>query len=259
MNGIAVCDSHAEAQCLIICLDTTYNLVGTRFKDILNGSVREPSSGNTDAAEEPEKRIKKFHHYMVTTLAHLLALLTHPLETFPPSDTSLLVIDSVSTLFALAFPKANDDGSSNQTPIKKSDDAQWASGRRWAVMSDFISKLGKLAVTKNIAIMLISQTITKVRSETGAVLHPAISGNAWDAGIGTRVVLFRDWISRPNAGSNTERSESGARFAGVIKAKGINYEGAGRLVPFTIEKVRQNVYLRKDFAHCHSTVLDILR
>lgn len=39
------------------------------------------------------------------TLAHLIALVCHPIPSFPPPDTSLLVIDSFSTLFANAYPR----------------------------------------------------------------------------------------------------------------------------------------------------------
>lgn len=162
----------------------------------------------------------------------------HQSPYFPPTETSLIVVDSISTLFALAFPKTAEKASSRQTPIKKSDAAYWASGRRWAVMGDLISKIGRLAATKNVAILLTSQTTTRVRSETSAVLYPAISGTAWDTGISTRIVIFRDWMFQASeAVSSQGEYMPGVRIAGVIKAKGISYEGVGRVVLFTIKKV----------------------
>ena len=37
----------------------------------------------------------------------------------------------------------------------------------------------------------------------------------------------------------------GVRFAGVVKAKGISYEGVGKIVTFLIEKVRDPINRRK--------------
>ena len=167
-----------------------------------------------------------------------MALLTHQSTSFPPVNTSLIVIDSVSSLFALAFPKILENADVLQTPAKKYDTVQWAAGRRWAVMGEFMSKMGRLAATSNIAILLTSQTTTRIKYETRAVVHPAISGTAWDSGISTRLVLFRDWLFR---GAETPSTHGeyvpGVRFAGVMKAKGIPYEGVGKVNTFTIEEV----------------------
>ena len=105
-------------------------------------------------------------------------------------------------------------------------------------MGDLISKISRLAATKNVAILLTSQTTTRIGSETGAVLYPAFSGSAWDTGISTRIVIFRDWIFQASeAVSSQGEYMPGVRIAGVIKAKGISYEGVGRVVLFMIEKV----------------------
>ena len=184
----------------------------------------------------PKGDLDGFHHFNTPTLPHLLTLLTHPLESFPPQKTSLIVIDSISRLFALAFPKIEDIRDA-QTPLKKGDAAHWASGRRWAVMGDFISKIGRLAVTKNVAILLVSQTTTRVRSDTGALLYPAISGTAWDGGINNRIVLFRDWLFRERNACSELDYQHGVRFAGIMKAKGMAFDGAGRVTAFKIERV----------------------
>ena len=105
-------------------------------------------------------------------------------------------------------------------------------------MGDLISKLGKLAATRHLTVLLTSQTTTRIRAETGAVLHPSISGTAWDGGISNRVVLYRDWLTlQEGDGSSQPKQVYGARFAGVVKASGISYPGLGKVVPFTIEKV----------------------
>ena len=206
----------------------------SRLKDIVTGFYQSRSPSSSDA----KPHLENFHHFTTPTLPHLLALLTQPSDSFPPSGTGLIVVDSVSTLFTLAFPGSKESKDREQTLVKKGDPAQRALGRRWAVMGDFISKIGKLAATKNIAILLTNQTTTRIRSEIGAMLHPAISGTVWDSGISARVVLFRDWMFKTTDLSSSQGDiTSGARFAGVIKAKGISYEGIGCFSAFRINKV----------------------
>ena len=160
----------------------------------------------------------------------------HPLTSFPPDHTSIIVIDTISPLFATAFPRVIENFDNNQTPAKKHEAAQWAAGRRYAVMGDFVSRLGKLATIRNIAILLISQTTTKVRGEKAAILRPSITTKSWDEGISTRIVLFRDWISRDCGASQKERPKA-VRFAAVVKLGGALYDGMATATPFTIEKV----------------------
>lgn len=220
--------------------DGSYQLVGSRLKDFFSDtqkSQNQPTHG-TEPADRPDTRLDNFHHFITPTLAHLLVLLTPQATTFPPQGTSLVVVDSVSTLFALAFPKTTEITDQQQTPVKKSDTAQWASGRRWAAMGDFLSKIGRLAATRNIAVLLTCQTTTRIRFETRAVLHPAISGTAWDTGINTQIILFRDWMFQTeNAQSSQGSFMPGVRFAGVVKAKGVAYEGVGKVATFRIERV----------------------
>lgn len=168
---------------------------------------------------------------MTPTLPHLLALLLHSPPSFPPKDTSLLVIDSISAIFNHAFAQSN--GYDGRTAVKKNDVAQWAAGRRWAVMSDVISALGKLATTKNIAVLATNQTTTKVMLESAASLQPAMSGTAWDAGINYRLLLFRDWQIE----LGEESSNSDLRFAAVTKVASNTLDGFGEVVAFTVDEV----------------------
>ena len=211
-------------------------MVGPRLRDMLSG-LHGSEKGATSDPESVDEYLKRLHHFTTPSLPHLLALLTHQSPSFPPPETSLIVVESIASLFTLAFPKTGESASSEQRAAKTSDATQWASGRRWAVMGDFISKISRLAATWNIAILLTSQMMTRITAETGAVMHPAISGTAWDAGISTRIILFRDWIFQAT-GTTSSQGEymPGVRLAGVMKAKGISYEGLGKVIMFTIEK-----------------------
>jgi hypothetical protein len=163
-------------------------------------------------------------------------MVLHPTASFPPSGTSLLVVDSISTLFENAYLRTHDERSS-----KKSDAAKWAAGRKYAVMGELISKLGRMAAISNIAVLITSQTITRLRSGLGALLLPAIAGSEWDNGISTQLVLFRDWPPRRSTQTDEDTERwNGLRYAGAIKIKGILAADEGRfetVVPFSIEKV----------------------
>ena len=192
-----------------------------------------PASTNSDNGRSG---LDGLYHFTAPTLPHLLALVSHPTNCFPPPNSSLLVIDDISTLFNVAFRNAGEKGNDQQTPAKRGPASQWASGRRWAVMDNLISDLGRLAVTGNVAILLLSQMTTRIHEEARAMLRPAVTGNAWETGIATRIVLFRDWFFSSSEISSQVKFQPGVRFAGVTKVKSASSEGVGRLVAFQIVK-----------------------
>jgi hypothetical protein len=185
----------------------------------------------------PDEMRSHFHHYAIPTLAHLLALFMHPPSSFPPPNTSLIVIDSISTLFDNAYPRNADDRAAKN----RSDQARWAAGRKFAVMNELISTLTKLAAMHDIALLITSQTITRIRTGSRALLVPAISGAEWENGISTRLVLFRDWVPGQGKWTKTDAARmQKTRFAGVLKLNGAGLAddgGVGSIFPFAIEGV----------------------
>ena len=101
-------------------------------------------------------------------------------------------------------------------------------------MDHLTSDLGRLAVTRNIAVLLVSQMTTRIHDDARAMLCPAITGNAWETGIATRILLFRDWCFNSTQTSSQVDLQPGVCFAGVTKVNNISYEGVGRLAAFRI-------------------------
>jgi hypothetical protein len=203
---------------------------------------QDPVSSNST----PHSLYARFKHYTTPTLPHLLALFLHPMPHFPPIGTGLIVVESISTLFDNAYHRTNYDRSKVQTDVQK-----WAAGRKFAVMGELMTKMARLATINNIAILLTSQTITRVRSGQGALLLPAISGSEWDNGVSTQLVLFRDWAPKRGTQLAEEEAEKWhrLRYAGVIKVKGVAMEENGRfdtVVPFSIEQVSTSPPLFED-------------
>jgi hypothetical protein len=108
------------------------------------------------------------------------------------------------------------------------------SARKFPILQYLINNLQKLAATRNIAIVIFSQCVTKMRPGAGAVLIPAINTTAWEQGLGCRVALFRDWGWDDEKG----KAVNDVRLAQVTKAEGIEVpEGRSRLVAFSISEV----------------------
>ncbi|TID23622.1 P-loop containing nucleoside triphosphate hydrolase protein [Venturia nashicola] len=217
----------------VVWIDAATPFPSPRFERILQAQIDSDPAFSNGSIQELHSRFK---HYTIPTLAHLLALFLHPMPNFPPAGTSLIVIESISTLFDNAYHRTNADRSKTQTDAQK-----WAAGRKFAVMGELITKLSRMANLNGIAILITNQTVTRVRSGQGALLLPAISGSEWDNGVSTQLVLFRDWA--PKQGSQLDKEETEKwhrlRYAGVIKVKGVAMEENGRfdtVVPFSIEQ-----------------------
>jgi hypothetical protein len=163
----------------------------------------------------------------------------HAPAAFPPQNTSLVVIDSLATLVDNAYPRNVDD----RLPRNKTDQARWAAGRRYTVINDLIATFTRFAALHDIALLVTSQTITRIRGASRALLVPAISGVEWENGVSTRLVLFRDWLRHGKARNKADADRlQKARFAGLVKANGVALAeegGVGNVVPFAIGHVRQ--------------------
>lgn len=180
-----------------------------------------------------EQCLARFHHFDVPSLAHLFALVSSEPGDFLPPDTSLVVVDDISIPFAFAYPRLNDIASEGRT---KNDIKSWASARRWSVAADLACKMSKLAGFKNVAVLLLSQTVTRVKSQHGAILRPALSSKGWDDSIATRIVLFRDWMDGP-IGQNHLITTKNDRFFGIVKRSGMLLTEAEQVGAFTVSKV----------------------
>lgn len=219
-----------------------------RVSEMLASCRQGPPHRSGEKSESPAVSLEdmhgRFHYTAAPTLAHVLALFIHPPAVFPPQDTSLVVIDSLATLVDNAYPRHAEDRQAKN----KTEQARWAAGRRFSVVNELISAFTRFAARHDIALLITSQTITRIRGASRALLVPAISGVEWETGISTRLVLFRDWVrhGKPNDKSDADRLQR-ARFAGLVKVNGVALAeegGVGNVVAFTIETVSQPISRR---------------
>jgi hypothetical protein len=103
--------------------------------------------------------------------------------------------------------------------------------RRFQIIQYIVTSLQKLAATRDLAVVILTQCATKMQAERGATLIPAISASVWEQGMSTRLVLFRDWLQN---GSEVR----GVHFVGIQK---LNGKGTAALIDnlctFTVEEV----------------------
>lgn len=164
-------------------------------------------------------------YFRTPTLPHLLALLMHPPKPFPPENTSLLILDSVSSLFPAYFPNAAELKSRlDQGKITDKQQLQWLLNRKWNVTSDLATHLARLAA-RGIAVLVINQTHTKIKGQPRATLHPSVAGQTWESSVSSRLVMYRDLPD--------------ARFVEVVKRNGrtLAQRMPELIVSFGIEKV----------------------
>jgi hypothetical protein len=135
--------------------------------------------------------LENFIHFQAHTLAHLIALLTRPPKGFPSPDTSLIVIDSVSDLFTSHFHSAA-ELKEELAEGKLVDKAHlhWLLSRKSNVANELATHLTRLAA-KNIAVLAINQSQTKIKEEEEAILLPALAGGAWENTVHTRIAVYR--------------------------------------------------------------------
>lgn len=178
--------------------------------------------------------LDNFTYFDLHTLAHLLVLFLHPTPHFPPENTDLIIIDSLSAPFATAFPRPSDVKVKSLNMARRNK-LQWAANRKWAVGGDLAAAMNKMAALKNLAILAINSVATSLQGVKKAVLKPAISGAAWDAAVHNRLVLWRDFAP-PRSGLEQSIAMK-LRFAEVVKVGGrVRSVSGADAVPFVIEK-----------------------
>ncbi|KAF2774524.1 hypothetical protein EJ03DRAFT_304169 [Teratosphaeria nubilosa] len=165
-------------------------LSGSRLQAMLDADLSTRNQNLSTVSREG--CLKRLHYASLPTLSHLLAMILHPRPSFPPPDTSLIVIEGVNKLFDLDYPRAAITGAN------RSEQQRWQSSRRYAVLGSLVSGLNKLAVLNDLAVVVTTGCASRMRTDSGigSALVPGVGGVEWDSGIWTRLVVLRDFDGR---------------------------------------------------------------
>lgn len=124
-----------------------------------------------------------------------------------------------------------------------------ASTKRLQGLQFIINALQKVAATKNCAVVVSSQCATRMQSEHGATLVPAVNASVWEQGISTRIVMFRDWAWKNGALVSIF-------VAGLQKLDGKSgYDAIERVAAFNVTRVSLSV----QFGFCTPATLRRIR
>ncbi|PKY04939.1 P-loop containing nucleoside triphosphate hydrolase protein [Aspergillus campestris IBT 28561] len=222
----------------VVWIDAGSPLPRKRLREMLSGAKEGPPS------KSPEELMHNLTYFRARSLPHLLALLTHPPHGFPPKDTKLLVIDSVSEPFPAYFPNPT-ELRTRLAEAKVTDNAQiqWLMNRKWNVTSELANYLVKLATTHRLVALVVDQTHTRIKGQPRPMLCPVLAGGTWENGVYTRIVVYRDFPA-----GDSEEVAGRIRFAEVMKrgGKALSVRVEENIVPFVVETdglrgVEQNV------------------
>ncbi|KAI0176104.1 P-loop containing nucleoside triphosphate hydrolase protein [Hypoxylon sp. FL1284] len=187
----------------VVWVDGFHPLSPGRLHDVI-ASSRHPSPASATTPSVADQ-VENLLYFQAPTLSHLIGLICKPTASSIPGNTSLIVIDALTSLVNHAYPR---DFQARQTPK-----GSGPSARRLQVFQFLVSTLQKLAATRDICVVILSQCATRMQFEHGATLIPAVNANTWEQGIATRLVLFRDWVVRDDI-------VQGVHFAGIQKLNG---------------------------------------
>ncbi|KAI5309639.1 hypothetical protein KEM55_002754 [Ascosphaera atra] len=235
----------------VVWIDTAGPINRKRFQDVLRKGQPSGSQGKPQDGGEVLHGLLHFHP---PTLSHLLALISNPPLGFPPADTGLIVIDSISSLFRAEFrtklrPSAQSNagiagGSSVQDPIASPSLSERRSARwnikeeklRWRVIGNILESLKKLSVIYDCAIIVTNEMATRFRPNQKPMLHESLSGPTWDVGIGTKLVLYWMWLPEEVRTQIYSQPPQAVRIAEIIKVGKVPVDGKrkGRVIPFMI-------------------------
>ncbi|CCG80944.1 protein of unknown function [Taphrina deformans PYCC 5710] len=169
-------------------LECSQVLPASRLKEVLESSDRlsdELVDDDEQDRERIEAQLKLVNCLTTLTLSSLLSLLLHSKvsggrSSAVPEDTALLVIDDLTTIYNAAFPPDNH----KDTNTKKQ--------RILSILADCLTRL---AITENIAVLVLSKLTSKITRGGPAQLESPF-GDVWSSHCTSRVVLYRDFYAK---------------------------------------------------------------
>ncbi|KAK2732703.1 hypothetical protein FQN57_002493 [Myotisia sp. PD_48] len=232
----------------VVWIDTAGPICATRLEKILCSKINQ-SLDSTSSTSNGGDLLKNLIHFQPTTLAHLMALISHPPPGFPPRNTGLVVLDSVSCLFGREFePFLNPlepqgkPGPGGKKILHKD--------LRWSIIDNVVSSLKKMALRLDCAVIVTNEMISHINRGSKPRLYPAVAGWTWNLKSGTRMLIY--WLRLP-AEARRELQMTRVRVAEVRAYMGDPFpRSTKRIVPFVINDVGINeftklpIYLRQE-------------
>jgi len=240
---LAVNTIHADNDDSVTWINTGSPLLPRRLKELMTayqfpqeeqGFPPHPPPWPCQPRSQKKMIEDKFECIEARVLPHLLTLFLHPTQLFPPPKTALILVDDMSNLILGSFPRTS-NAKKPAAAAQQDTLAQKNAGRRFQIVETLAAAMTKLAALKNVAIVVLNNASISLKAGQKATLKPALASQAWDAGIHTRIVLYRDFPPVHVANNDGFTLKEQIRFAQVerLARKDVHVEG----VPFIISTV----------------------
>lgn len=217
--------------CLI---DTSGPMCVSRLKSLLRGQTATTVTEDESQLVEKEDHLQRLWHFHPPSLAHLMALISHRPSGFPPQNTGLIVVDTISHPFT-EFPPRPPKRLWKNLPNKQRNTLEEENKIYYKHLSTLAANLLKLALHFNCAVVTLNDMGTGFRKTGEPMLRALISGFTWERCINTSILLYWHWLPlelRKRTGMK------GVRIAEVQKTGGNARQRLPKhIVPFVVEEV----------------------
>ncbi|KAI1628254.1 P-loop containing nucleoside triphosphate hydrolase protein [Exophiala viscosa] len=218
----------------VLWVNTGSPLIQARLGQLMKG---DELSNNSSKDTPPTRNInsllnEKFTYLEAHTLPRLLTVFLHPTRSLPSPKTCLIVVDDLSNLL-LGYFSRNARNLKPAAPVAVKEKLEKrAAGRRFQIIESLGAAMSKMAAIKNIAVLVLTNSTISLKHGQKATLKPALSSQAWDTAVHTRIILYRDFPNDKQA-SRISRFETNAlRYAEVQRLA--RKEVYAQPVPFVI-------------------------
>ena len=195
----------------VLWVNTGSPLVENRLDELMKSYLVPQNQDLPSSPPEPTDNDalldEKFTYLDAHTLPRLLTLFLHPPASLPSPQTCLIVVDDLSNLLLGGFTRAPKKLKPDAPAAVRDKFEKQAALSRFQVIESLASAMSKMAVLRNIAVLVLTNATTSLKSSNKATLKPAMSSQAWESAIHTRIMLYRDF---PDEAQLAEMQDAGA-------------------------------------------------
>jgi hypothetical protein len=206
-------DSH------VLWVNTGSPLIESRLDDLMKSHAISSKSDSPSSPMEPldidSLLDEKFTYLDAHTLPRLLTIFLHPPPSLPSPQTCLIIVDDLSNLLLGAFSRPPKNlKASAPAPVRERFEKQAAS-KRFQIIENLAAAMSKMAAIRNIAVVVLTNATTNLKSSNRATLKPALSSQAWESAVYTRILLYRDFVDEAQLAEAHSVRSLGLRYAEV--------------------------------------------